>query len=131
MTILSIIVFVMSLAGIGGLFTLRYYEEKNGAKYAPAYRAEADRYALAFKDRLEDLRRDAEHIGPAAARVGRELVHDGALGFASFARLMERGAYALADRVGHKHRFVPRESRNEFLRRVSEYKAAHASIDVQ
>lgn len=131
MIILSIGLFVLALVGIVGLFTLRFFEEKNGAKHMPALRARADEYALLCKDWLETLRRDAEYLAPAAARIGRELVHEGALGFASFARMLERGAYALADRVGHKHRFVPRETRNEFLRRVSEYKAAHASIDVQ
>jgi hypothetical protein len=44
------------------------------------------------------------------------------LGFAAFARSSERQAHRLADLVSHKHGFVPRETRSEFLRKMSEHK---------
>jgi hypothetical protein len=122
MQIFAIVIFGISLIGIGMLFLLKRWETEAGRVLAPAWRKEADYRALALKDKLFHLRRDLARIPPIALLYCRYLVHEGALGFAAFARMSEGYAHRLADLVSHKHTFVPRETKSEFLRQVSEHK---------
>ena len=118
----AIVVFGSSIVLIGVLFILKRWEEGSGRVLAPALRRGADRQALELKDRLLNLRYDLARIPPFLVLYARYLVHEGALGFAALARTSEHQAHRLADLVSHKHGFVPRETRSEFLRQVSEHK---------
>ena len=118
----TIAVFGVSIVAIGGLFTLKHWEAGTGRILAPSLRRSADRRALELKVRMLNVRHDLARIPPMAVLYGRYLVHEGALGFASFARMSERQAHRLADLVSHKHGFVVRETRSDFLRQVSEHK---------
>ncbi len=122
MAIFAIIIFGISLVAIGALFVLKHWEVGAGRVLVPTVREDADRRALAFKDRLLHLREDLARIPPITVLYARYLVHEGALGFAAFARMSEHQAHHLADLVSHKHTFAPRETRSEFLKQVSEHK---------
>jgi hypothetical protein len=118
----SIVIFGISLVAIGGLFVLKHWEVGTGRTLAPAVRHNADHQALELKNRLLHLRYDLARVPPFLVLYARYLVHEGALGVAAFAQMSERQAHRLADLVSHKHGFVPRETRSEFLRQVSEHK---------
>ena len=122
MVTFSILSFGISLVLIGGLFVLKRWEVRASHVLVPAARRGADRHALALKDRLLNIRQDLARVPPLVTLYARYLVHEGALGFAAFARMSEIQAHRLADLVSHKHTFVPRETRSEFLRKVSEHK---------
>jgi len=113
---------IFSIAGIAGLFTLKNWEGNRGRAFAPSLRSSADMRALELKGFLLWSRREIGELPPLLVRLARVGVHDLALGFAALASWLERQAHRLADLVSHKHRFERRESRNEFLRRVSEPK---------
>lgn len=122
MQVFAILFFGVSLVGIGALFILKRWEDGSGRVLAPVLRHQADQGALALKDRLLNLRYDLARIPPMAVLYARYIVHEGAMGFAAFARMSEVQAHRLADLVSHKHTFVPRETRSEFLRQMSEHK---------
>ena len=65
-------------------------------------------------------RKDMQDLLPRAVLLSRFLVHEAALGIARAARYSERQAHRLADMVSHKRGFERRETRSEFLRKVSE-----------
>ncbi len=123
MVFFAIFVFGVSLIGIIALFALKYRELKIGRKLAPAMRTRADHEALVLKNKLFNMRTDIARIAPIAVLYGRYLVHEGALGFAAFARMSEQQAHHLADAVSHKRTFVPRETKSDFLKKVSEHKS--------
>ena len=122
MEVFAIMIFGISLIATASLFVLRYWETGSGRVIAPTLRVAADRQALQLKAKLFHIRLDLARIPPLAVLYGRYLVHEGALGFAAFARMSERQAHRLADMVSHKRTFVPRETRSEFLRKVSDHK---------
>jgi len=122
MTVFAIITFGISLIGICALFILKYWETGTGRVLAPVMRQEADERARELKERLFHLRADVAHMGPLLVLFVRYLIHEGALAFAGFARIMEAQAHRLAELVSHQHTFVPRETKSEFLKRVSEHK---------
>ena len=122
MVVFAIIVFGVTLVAIAALFVLKRWEITRGRVLAPALRIRADHEALVLKNQLFHLRRNLARVAPIAVLYLRYLIHEGALGFASFARLSERQAHHLADAVSHKRTFVPRETKSEFLKKVSEHK---------
>lgn len=122
MAVSAIVVFGLSLIAIMSLFVLKYWETGSGRVLAPSLRIKADRRALELKDRLSHIRLDLARIPPLTVLYGRYLVHEGALGFAAFARISEHQAHRLADLVSHKRTFVVRETRSEFLKKVSDHK---------
>jgi len=122
MELIAFVIFFASVAGIAALFTLKWREEKRGVVYAAAWRVRADEKARVLKEELLHMRVYAEAIPPFLMRVTRHAVHESALGFAAFARSLERNAYKLADTVSHKHRFEVRAPRSEFLKQVIEHK---------
>jgi hypothetical protein len=89
MAALAAIVFILSLLGIGLLFTLKYREESAGRILMPeAIREVGDERALAFKDFLAQCRSEASQWAPRLARASRLAMHDAALGVAAFARIL-------------------------------------------
>jgi len=117
------ILFIISLLGIMGLFSLKFWEERRGGVVLARLRAEGDEKALALKSSLEKYRHESQKLYPTAILLGRYLVHEAALGLAKGARGLEAQAHRLADMVSHKHAFQRRETRSQFLREVSEYKS--------
>ena len=122
MELFAIIVFGVSLVVIATLFVLKYFEVRSGSVVGTSLRYKADRGALALKYRISIVRLDLARVSPVVLLYSRYLVHEGALRFASIARMAERQAHRLADLVSHKRSFVPRETRSEFLRKVSNRK---------
>lgn len=122
MTILFSMIFIVSLVCISGLFAVKKWELSHDSQFYPDLRAQADERALRLKDTLAHSREYAGEIPPLLMRLASIIVHEGALAFASAARILERGAYKIADFVSHRRYFSPRETRSEFLQKVSEYK---------
>ena len=116
------IMFGISLVGMISLFVLKNWETGSGRVLAPALRARADNRAAALKNRISHIRLDLARIAPIVLLYSRYLIHEGALGFAAFARLSEREAHRIADLVSHKRTFVVRETKSEFLKKVSGHK---------
>ena len=117
------VVFVLSLIGIAGLFTLKYWELRRQRVLFPMWRQRADLRASALKELMVAARLDLAKLPPAAVVVGRLILHRGALALAALARMGERQAHRLADMVSYKHRFEKRETRSEFLKKVAEHKS--------
>ena len=115
-------IFVISLLGIIALFVLRHWEEKNQRVLAPGVRVQMDDQALRLKKMFLGWQAEADTVPPKLLQLIRWCIHELAIGFASLARLLERQAHRLADMVSHKHHFVQREQKNEFLKRVGEYR---------
>ena len=131
MAVFAAALLVLSLGGIAALFALKYREAAAGAALVPETLREAgDERALELKDRLAQLRASLATVPPRLMRAARVVLHDGALGVAALARGLERTAHALADRVSHKHHFERRETSNDFLRQVSEYRHESAEAPV-
>jgi hypothetical protein len=121
MELFAIVAFGVSLIAIISLFVLKYAEVRSGHVVAYALRRRADGEAAALKQRLLRVRLDAGRIPPLVLLYTRYVVHEGALALAAFARLMEYQAHRLADFVSHKRTFVPRETKSEFLKKMSTY----------
>lgn len=114
------IAFFVALCGIVALFGLKYWELKKGSVLFPAMRTRADGQAIHLKELMLAARADLSNLPDLSLRLGRILLHRLALLLASLARIGERQAHRLADMVSYKHRFEKRETRSEFLRKVSE-----------
>ena len=117
-----IVVFVLALLGIGALFALKRWEMKHEQILFPVVRMRFDEQVLRLKELLGAARVDLAKVPPQTLRIGRILLHEAALGLAVLARFAERQAHRLADVVSYKHRFEKRETRSEFLKKVSEHK---------
>ena len=130
MLIVVLVLFVLSIIGLLALFSLKYVEAQRGTQYMPERRVWADEQALKLKDFLGRSHGEFAKVLPAFALILRIGVHELALLFAAFARLMEREAHRIADMVSHKHRFERRESRSEFLKQVGEFKNTGAVDEV-
>jgi len=78
--------------------------------------------AQQVKELLDAARVDLAKVPPEGVRLFRIGIHMLALGFAALARTAERYAHRLADLVSYKHRFEKRDTRSEFLKKVSEHK---------
>ncbi len=116
------IFFFSSLLGITAIFGVKYWEGRHSRVLAPRLRETLDMRARHIKTLLTAARMDLVQLLPVLVRLSRLFIHEAALGFAFFARLAERQAYRLADLVSHKHRYEKRESRSEFLKKVSEHR---------
>jgi hypothetical protein len=120
---ISIILFLLSLAGIAGLFLLKYLETNQGRVFFGSLRQRADVRSLHLKELLDAARVDLSRLPPEVVRLSRIGIHRIALGFAAFARFAESHAHRLADFVSYKHRFEKRDTRSEFLKKVAEHKS--------
>src|SRR3990167_959601 len=122
MTLFALIVFFASLVAIVCLFSLRSWEAARGARFLPLARARADEQARRLKSIIFASRSELSKLPPQMLYITRTLAHKGALGLAALARALERGAHRLADLVSYKHRFEHRESTNEFLKQVTDFR---------
>jgi hypothetical protein len=104
------------------LFSVKYWELKHDRVLFPHARVRLDSQARRLKDLIVAARLDVAKLVPVLLRITRRLLHTGALTFASLARLAEYHAHRFADLVSYKHRFERRETRSEFLKKVSEHK---------
>jgi hypothetical protein len=119
---LAMIVFFASLVLIVALFTLRFVEERRGAKFGEFPRKLADNAALNLKDALVSGREHIEKLPPELAHHTMRAAHSGALGAASLARSLEAHAHRFADFVSSKGSFQRRETKSEFLKQVTDFK---------
>ncbi len=122
--VLGITFVAISILGIVLLFLIKSWEEKHGRILAPALKFSADKKAIEFKQVLLMTQVQIGKLGPTSMRVARIILHDLALSLASLSRASERQAHRLADLVSHKHRFERRESKNRFLKQVSNFKSS-------
>ena len=120
--LIAAIVFFISLGALFGLFGLKYWELSHGRILFPNIRTKADMRARVLKELMIAARLDLSNVSPTFMRLVRFFLHRFALAFASFARLAEQQSHRLADMVSYKHRFEKRETRSEFLKKVSEHK---------
>jgi hypothetical protein len=127
---LMMTVFIISLVGLLALFGLKYAELRAGRTFAPSMRERLDVRALQLKELIIALRLDLVQVLPFFWKLLRFLIHELALGFAALARILEAQAHRLADLVSHKHRFERRETRSEFLKKVSEHKNGNGSSEL-
>lgn len=112
--------FFLSLALIVLLFGVKHWETARQRVLFPGLRARADNQAIALKALLERGLVELQGLPPFVAYLSRLFVHEAALGFARLARLMEAQAHNIAELVSHKRTFEPRETRSEFLKKVSD-----------
>lgn len=122
MHILATIAFFLSLAGIIGLFALKQWERSRGRTFFPAYRMKADEKALRLKELLEAGRKDLTKLPPLFLHAVQHIVHGIAVDAGHIAHWLGTQAHRLADAVSHKRNFSPRETKSEFLKKVSEHK---------
>jgi hypothetical protein len=122
MVAVATVAFVSALMGLALLFVHKHREVRAGRVLLPTLREKGDEQALALKDFLAVCRTEAHTWPPKLVQLGREMTHRAILAVAVFARATERNAHALADRLSHKHEFKRRESANEFLRQVGDFK---------
>lgn len=120
MVVFAAVMFGLSLIAIVALFELKRREGKSGRVYFPALRERLDVRALHIKDLITAAEADLAKLPPEAVHLSRVGIHVLALEVARLARFLEGQAHRLADLVSHKHRFVRRAPRSEFLKKVIE-----------
>lgn len=116
------VLFFGSFIGISTLFGIKYWEYSHERVVAEPVRTKADERALELKAMLTQARIEFAKVPPFLVLLSRYAVREGALGIALLARRLERQAHRLADFVSHKRGFERREPRNEYLKRMEEYK---------
>ena len=116
------VILLLSLISIVGLFAFKYWELRSGRIVFADARSRIDAHAINLKELMVAARLDLAKLPPELVRLGRTLIHTGALALASLARMGEREAHRLADLVSYKHRFERRETSSEFLKKVAEHK---------
>jgi hypothetical protein len=122
MILFATLLFGLSLIAVVALFDLKRREERSGKVFLPALRARMDVHALRMKDLMTAAEADLAKLPPEALHLARLSIHVLALQAARLARFLEGQAHRLADLVSHKHRFVRRAPRSEFLKKVIERK---------
>ncbi len=116
------LLFGFSLVAVVGLFELKRWEGRTRRTVLPVLRARIDKRALRMKDLMLAAEADFAKLPPEALHFTRVGIHLFALEIARLARFLEGQAHWLADFVSHKHRFVRRAPRSEFLKKVTEHK---------
>ena len=129
MVLFAIIVFFLALLGIIALFALKMRELRSGHTAIAEWRAAGDREALHLKELLSAAQLDLKKVPPLAVHFAHVVLHFAALEFARAARAASRQAHALADFVSHKHNFQRKETRSEFLKKMSEGKSGNGQMD--
>lgn len=119
MVLFAGIIFLLSLALIAALFALNLREQKTGRYPLSDWRAVADREALQFRELVVAADLDLKKIPPLLAHVAHVALHFAALEFARLAREASKQSHRLADFVSHKRNFERRETRSEFLKKMS------------
>ena len=106
------------------LFALKVREIETGRRLAPRLREMADREALHLKDLLFAVQVDLKKLSPLLVHWGHVVLHFMAIEFARAARAAPPSAHSFADFVSQKRNFRIRQTRSEFLRKVSERRSA-------
>lgn len=122
MIIFASVVFFLSLFLIALLFTLKIREIRTGAYPLVEWRAVADTEAQKLHELALAADLDLRKVPTIATHFIHVAIHFAALEFAHLAREASRRSHALADFVSHKRNFERRETRSEFLRKMSELK---------
>lgn len=122
MIIFATVTFFIALALIIALFALKMREQRSGRTYLPEWREAGDREALHLKELLSAAQLDLKKIPPLAVHWVHVALHFAALEFARAARMASYQAHRLADFVSHKHNFQRKETRSEFLKKMSKRK---------
>jgi len=117
------IVFGFSLFGIAAMFAIKYREVRAGRVLVPNLREAGDEHALAFKGFLASVRAEVATWPGRTILALRSFIRSLALVIAASARQIERQAHRWADLVSHKHHFERRETSNDFLKRVGDFKS--------
>lgn len=120
--ILSFLVFVCSLLGIGTLFALKECEVRRGVEKKSVWRQWLDAQALQIKELLGAAFADLRKIPPELVYLGRLLLREIVLGAARGARFFERQMHRAAEFISYKRRFERRAPRSEFLSKIAEHK---------
>ena len=127
MIIFAVVVFFLALAGILALFALKLREARNGHVYLPEWREAADHEALHLKELLSAAQLDLKKMLPLLNHAAHVALHFAALEFARAARFASQQSNRLADFVSHKHNFERRQTRSEFLKKMSERKSSNGN----
>jgi hypothetical protein len=122
MTIFTVIVFFLALILLVALFVLKQWEISHERLLLPAWRERADSEALRVKDLAFAARKDIEHLPPFLLDATQSVVHGIAVDAGHLAIWLGKQSHRLADSVSHKRNFERRETKSEFLKKVSEHK---------
>jgi hypothetical protein len=119
---MAITVFALALLGIIALFALKAWEARSARYLAPGLRRLADDGADEVKRLIVHSQEGARRLPPALLYLTRTILHDAALGAAALARFLERQSHRAADMVSHKRGFERKETSNEFLKNMTDFK---------
>jgi hypothetical protein len=129
MIVFAMTVFFIALAGIVGLFTLKQWELSKGRVLFLPMRIRADEQALHLKELLIAARADIQHLPPLLLDAARSVVQGIAVDAGHIAHWLGEQSHRLADSVSHKRNFERRETKSEFLKKVSEHKSGNGNGD--
>jgi hypothetical protein len=118
----AVILFVLSFASIVALLVLKDWELSHERLLVPQVRKRIDQEALHLKDLMAAAQLDVGKLPPLIVHAVQVTLHAAAVDFGHFAHWLGEQAHELADRVSHRHHFERRETRSEFLKKVSEGK---------
>ncbi len=122
MVVFASVVFFVSLLLIVMLFALNMREARSGKYPLAEWRSVADVEAVKLRELALAADLDLRKVPSLVAHFAHVAIHFAALEFAHLAREASRRSHALADFVSHKRNFERRETRSEFLRKMTELK---------
>lgn len=118
----SFVIFCLALIGIVLHFGVKYWEIEHGPILEIELHKTADREALRIKELMHAAGIDLKKVPPLAVHAAQSALHTGAVRFEKFAHWLGKQAHNVADTVSHRRTFTHRETRSEFLKKVSEHK---------
>jgi len=122
MILFTAVVFFLALVLIVALFVLKQWELSHERVLFPHLRERADAEALHMKELLLAARKDLENLPPLFLFAAQSVVHGIAVDAGHLAIWLGKQSHRLADTVSHKRNFERRETKSEFLKKVSEHK---------
>jgi hypothetical protein len=129
MIVFAMTVFFIALAGLVALFTLKQWEFSRDRMLFLPMRIRADEEALHVKELLVAARADIQHLPPLLLDAARSVVQGIAVDAGHIAHWLGEQSHRLADSVSHKRNFERRETKSEFLKKVSEHKNGNGNGD--
>jgi hypothetical protein len=129
MIVFAMTVFFIALAGLVALFTLKQWEFSRDRMLFLPMRIRADEEALHLKELLVAARADIQHLPPLLLDATRSVVQGIAVDAGHIAHWLGEQSHRLADSVSHKRNFERRETKSEFLKKVSEHKNGNGNSD--
>jgi len=122
-------VFFLALILVLALLTLKQWEVAHERVIFPRMRYKADMQALHLKELAFAARKDVSNLPPFLLDAAQSVVHGIAVDAGSLAIWLGRQSHRLADTVSHKRNFERRETKSEFLKKVSEHKNGNGNGD--